>query len=1352
MAFIEKAVSLGTNDTLVYECPATNSGSMHGLVFSNTSNIQVAVTIKLYQHSSGVTLDIAKDRNVSANGEFTWPKPINLADGDKIIALADVDGVVAAIASVYLVTSIVAGGPLTPRGTWSSLATYKTNDIVVHNGTSYIAVSSSTNVTPPSSAWMVLVTAFSGSYDDLTNKPSLFSGSYNDLVDKPELVVDYNDLTNKPTLFSGSYTDLTDAPDRTIIPGNAALTLPSGTTAQRPEILAAVDGMIRHNTSNTELEAFVRDAWKTFVMEDDLLVRPGRAVTVSKTPGKGQFSTIKSAVQSIDTNSLSATNQFVVRVLSGTYEEESITVPSFVHIVGEAEYAVVVHPVGTNQDLFTMQQGSTASFLRIENVTSGGRAFNLHNVGYFSLLHKVSLLNCDNGWDVLASSSDSIVYLEYCNIKSGGNTGLRVESQNGFKAYVNCENLYVYGGTTNPTFGVWASGVDTFIGIQSCSLEGVNATGTAFFVQNGAHINSRGLSVFGWDIGVHGGDSGAPPVLSLLSTSMFNNGSFDLKVEHSGTTGCFDGVADRAKVNVGAATAFSLAFTDSNAMSGGFVQTGRFYMGADAQVLTDVTDLIIETPPLGLLSGGGLQAGSGRLVNVAAGTGYLRKNGHVTRIEWGNESVEIPAGTTYYIAINDTAAVDISLSEPDQFTHVILGRAQAGASTINAVDTLAINIKSHGNQIESYLRKAVGSVYESGSIVTEHATINRAIDVTAGRWYYGTLKRNPTAKSAPYIVDAYLNTSGVLSFNIVQQIPNGTLDPGGNAGLIAMTSGYYAKHTLYQAGEGAAQQYYLAHAQDEFATLEEAELGPLVNPRISPDSTPPIAHIIVQQGNDNIVKILDARPRFFSSGSSGGSSGGTSNHSDLLNLSADDHQQYLLVNGTRAMGGSLDMGANNITNVGTVDGIDISAHASRHLPNGTDPLATGVAVSLSTSSANAVGIANSFARADHTHALDGVQASSPELTAIISQTGTGLATRTGTNTWATRQITSSSGALTISNGNGVAGNIDINYAVACTPGTYTSVTVDQYGVVTSGATSQSWSTLTGTPTTLSGYGITDSQPLNTNLNALASTSTAGFYAITGGGTSVTRSLTAPAAGITITNTDGVDGNPTFALANDLAAVEAMTGVGLSVRTATDTWASRTLTGTARVSITNGSGVSGNPIIDLAPTGTAGTYARVTTDAYGRVVSGTPMTGLAGQQMATVIAAATTTSVIAFNNSAPTSTAGALLTSITITPTSANSTFMGVIAVTVDTAVSARNVVITIFRGTTLVGMGVTNNTTTARPQSLSVTFFDAPATTSDVTYDVRIGQNLSGTTYVNTTATASFGNAAKSAFIVSETL
>lgn len=56
---------------------------------------------------------------------------------------------------------------------------------------------------------------FSGSYNDLINKPALFSGSYNDLTDKPAGQTfdgSYNNLTNKPVLFSGSYNDLTNKP------------------------------------------------------------------------------------------------------------------------------------------------------------------------------------------------------------------------------------------------------------------------------------------------------------------------------------------------------------------------------------------------------------------------------------------------------------------------------------------------------------------------------------------------------------------------------------------------------------------------------------------------------------------------------------------------------------------------------------------------------------------------------------------------------------------------------------------------------------------------------------------------------------------------------------------------------------------------------------------------------------------------------------------------------------------------------------------------------------------------------------------------------------------------------------
>lgn len=79
-------------------------------------------------------------------------------------------------------------------------------------------------------------------------------------------------------------------------------------------------------------------------------------------------------------------------------------------------------------------------------------------------------------------------------------------------------------------------------------------------------------------------------------------------------------------------------------------------------------------------------------------------------------------------------------------------------------------------------------------------------------------------------------------------------------------------------------------------------------------------------------------------------------------------------------------------------------------------------------------------------------------------------------------------------------------------------------------------------------------------------------------------ITAPAAGITVTNGDAVAGPPTLGLANDLAAVEGLSGTGIAARTATDTWATRTITGTSdRITVTDGDGVAGNPTLTIAAT-------------------------------------------------------------------------------------------------------------------------------------------------------------------------
>lgn len=104
-------------------------------------------------------------------------------------------------------------------------------------------------------------------------------------------------------------------------------------------------------------------------------------------------------------------------------------------------------------------------------------------------------------------------------------------------------------------------------------------------------------------------------------------------------------------------------------------------------------------------------------------------------------------------------------------------------------------------------------------------------------------------------------------------------------------------------------------------------------------------------------------------------------------------------------------------------------------------------------------------------------------------------------------------------------------------------------------------------------------PDNAAIEALTGT---GIATRTGIETWALRSLVAPAAGITVTNADGAAGNPTLVLANDLAAVEGLAANGMAARTATSTWAVRTITAPAAgITMSNGDGVAGNPTLALA---------------------------------------------------------------------------------------------------------------------------------------------------------------------------
>lgn len=126
-------------------------------------------------------------------------------------------------------------------------------------------------------------------------------------------------------------------------------------------------------------------------------------------------------------------------------------------------------------------------------------------------------------------------------------------------------------------------------------------------------------------------------------------------------------------------------------------------------------------------------------------------------------------------------------------------------------------------------------------------------------------------------------------------------------------------------------------------------------------------------------------------------------------------------------------------------------------------------------------------------------------------------------------------------------------------------------------------TVSGSPITSSGTFVF---ALSDDLAALEGMSGTGLVARTASNTYAQRTLTGPAAGISVSNGDGVSGNPTLALANDLAALEALTGTStIYYRSGTDTWSAVTIgTGLSFSSGTLSSSVSAGAVPNLLHNG------------------------------------------------------------------------------------------------------------------------------------------------------------------------
>jgi hypothetical protein len=659
-------------------------------------------------------------------------------------------------------------------------------------------------------------------------------------------------------------------------------------------------------------------------------------------------------------------NKYIIDVGPAIYvESATINLPQYVSILGSSNaYIQIADPT---QDVIHLASDTTLRNLNIMAAAGPGATAIVIDSATDVLVTDVTIITCDIGIKLLATTAATQALVQNFAIIGQFSKGVyldgRVTTSVAPVTFVGSEAaINVNGGSPNifEADGPYADLVMSAVNIIG------NGQCNGCYLTDGANMFLSTINMLYCYDGMLVDNVGSGPGLQVTNVLVDYATNLDLNILHPQCTGVVDAVLTRTKVYVDPNCTISLEYLDPTV--NGSTTIGNFYLGPSNPSSVEVRDILYRTSPMGVFDGGLLTVGSGLSVNVSAGSGYLVYTVNpqlLKKYSWSDSTVSLPASSTSFIYVDLNGNLTYGGSEPSLTQSIYLGRVRTTATGIEFIDPTGMVTSHIDNKTQAFERNAIRAVVATGLLTTVDTSLQ--VSVGSGQYYFAETEFNPSGGS-PITFNAYYHSGGAWTINSNQTgLDNSQYDNGTD--LTPIPTGDYTKHSLYMIGDGVNEHYFLVYGQAVYTSQSDAQSGPFpAPPNYFVDSVILLAGIIVQQGTPTFSIVVDQRPTITTNATALTS---TLIHGNLLGLTADDHKQYLLVSGTRAMGGDLNMGNFNLANANTVNGVTVQAHASRHLPNGADPLLTAApTINLNANTSNFGGVQNSFARSDHVHAID----------------------------------------------------------------------------------------------------------------------------------------------------------------------------------------------------------------------------------------------------------------------------------------------------------------------------------------------------------------------------------------------